>query len=167
MEDLQSSAWMHDIYAKTSYNILLGRPWVNENKIVSSSYCQCLKYLKGRIERKIVADDNPFTKAETHFVDAKFYLKGYVVKEAKPNYVKSTKYEKIMSKRVDPDTEKAKVDTKELCPNLTEGKIMSLKKKLTSGLCYVPKIKKEEVKSSHHQEYILRGLIFLSDRLMQ
>lgn len=36
--DLRSSAWMHVIDAKTSYNILLGRPWVHKNKIVSSSY---------------------------------------------------------------------------------------------------------------------------------
>ena len=61
MGDLRSSAWMHVIDAKTSYNILLGRPWVHENRIVLSSYYQCLKYLEGGIERKIVADDNPFT----------------------------------------------------------------------------------------------------------
>ena len=47
MGDLRSRAWMHVIYTKTSYNILLGRPWVHENRIVSSSYSQCLKYLEG------------------------------------------------------------------------------------------------------------------------
>ncbi|KAH0781214.1 hypothetical protein KY290_000812 [Solanum tuberosum] len=101
MEDLRSSSWMHVIDAKTSYNILLGRPWVHENRIVSSSYYQCLKYLEGGIERKIVADDNPFTKVETHFADAKFYLKGYVVKGAKSNDVKSIKSDKITIKRID------------------------------------------------------------------
>ncbi|KAH0729704.1 hypothetical protein KY290_000837 [Solanum tuberosum] len=80
MEDLRSSAWMHVIDAKTSYNILLGRPWVHQIRIVLSSYYQFLKYLEGGIERKIVADDNPSTKVETHFADAKFYLKVYVVK---------------------------------------------------------------------------------------
>ncbi|KAH0650357.1 hypothetical protein KY284_030269 [Solanum tuberosum] len=80
MEDLRSSAWMHVIDATTLYNILLGRPWVHENRIVSSSYYQCLKYLEGRIERKIVADDNPFTEVETHFADAKFYLKNLLLK---------------------------------------------------------------------------------------
>ena len=49
MGDLRSSAWMHVIDAKTSYNILLGRPWVHENRVVSSSYYQCLKYLEGGI----------------------------------------------------------------------------------------------------------------------
>ncbi|KAH0656188.1 hypothetical protein KY285_031070 [Solanum tuberosum] len=158
MEDLQSSAWMHVIDAKTSYNILLGRPWVHENRIVSSSYYQCLKYLEGGIERKVVADDNPFTEVETHFADAKFYLKSYVVKWAKSNNVKSIKSDKITSKRIDAAVEKVKNDTKEPCPILNEGKIMSSKKKLTSGLHYVPKVKKEEDQSSNLQENALRGL---------
>ncbi|KAH0706277.1 hypothetical protein KY285_010777 [Solanum tuberosum] len=158
MEDLRSSAWMHMIDAKTSYNILLGRPWVHENRIVSSSYYQCLRYLKDGIERKIVADNNPFTEVETHFAGAKFYLKSYVDKGTKSNDVKSTKSDKITSKRIDTAIGKAKVDTKELCPNLNEGKTMSSKKNLTSGLRYVPKVKKEEVKSSNLQEDALRGL---------
>ncbi|KAH0722357.1 hypothetical protein KY290_005034 [Solanum tuberosum] len=158
MEDLRSSAWMHVINAKTSYNILLGRPWVHENIIVSSSYYQCLKHLEGRIERKIVADDNPFTEVETHFADAKFYLKSYVVKGAKSNDVKSIKSDKITSKRIYAAVEKVKNDTKEPCPILNEGKIMSSKKKLTSGLRYVPKVKKEEDQSSNLQENALRGL---------
>ncbi|XP_059316492.1 uncharacterized protein LOC132067311 [Lycium ferocissimum] len=55
IEDLRSSAWMHVIDAKTSYNMLLGRPWIHENKVVPSSYYQCLKYLEGGVEKKIVA----------------------------------------------------------------------------------------------------------------
>ncbi|KAH0776472.1 hypothetical protein KY290_007883 [Solanum tuberosum] len=147
MEDLRSSAWMHVINAKTSYNILLGRPWVHENRIVSSFYYQCLKYLEGGIERKIVADDNPFTKVETHFSDAKFYLKSYVVKGIESNDAKSIKSDKIISKRIDVAVGKVKVDTKKLCPILNEGKIISSKKKLTSGLRYASKVKKEEGKS--------------------
>ncbi|KAH0636173.1 hypothetical protein KY290_038328 [Solanum tuberosum] len=110
------------------------------------------------IERKIVAYDNPFTEIETYFIDAKFYLKSYVVKGKKSNDVKSTKSDKITSKNIDTAVGKAKVDTKELCPNLNERKIMSSKKNLTSGLCYVTKVKKEEVKSSNLQEDALRGL---------
>lgn len=53
--------------------------------------------------------------------------------------------------------EKVKVDSKELCSILNEGKIMS-SKKLTSTLCYVPKLKKEEGRSSNLQENALRGL---------
>ena len=100
IEDLRSSAWMHVIDVKNSYYILLGRPLIHKNRMVSSSYYQYLKYLEGGIERKIVAYDNPFTEVDTHFVDAKFYLKGYVVKESKSNDVKSTKYDKITSKRI-------------------------------------------------------------------
>ncbi|XP_049352684.1 uncharacterized protein LOC125817173 [Solanum verrucosum] len=158
MEDLRSSAWMHVIDAKTSYNILLGRPWVHENKIVSSSYYQCLKYLEGGIERKIVADDNPFTEVKTHFADAKFYLKSYVVKGAKSNDVKPIMSDKVISKRIDAAVGKVNVDTKELCPILNEWKILSSKKKLTSRLCYVPKVKKEEGQSSNLQENVWRGL---------
>ncbi|KAH0725018.1 hypothetical protein KY284_000883 [Solanum tuberosum] len=157
LEDLRSSAWIHVIDAKTSYNILLGRPWVHENRIVSCSYYQCLKYLEGGIERKIVADHNPFTKVETHFANAKFYLKGYVVKGEKSNDVKSIKSDKITIKRIDVAVGKVKVDSKELCPVLNEGKIMS-SKKLTSRLRYVPKLKKEEGRSSNLQENALRGL---------
>ncbi|KAH0664110.1 hypothetical protein KY290_027749 [Solanum tuberosum] len=148
MKDLRSSAWMHVIDAKTSYNILLGRPWVHENRIVSSSYYQCLKYLEGDIERKIIADDNPFTEVETHFVNEKFYLKSYIVKGAKSNDVKPIMSDKVISKRIDAAVGKVNVDTKELCPILNEGKIMSSKKKLTSRLYYVPKVKKEEVNLS-------------------
>jgi len=158
---------MHVIDAKTSYNILLGRTWVHKNIIDSSCYCQCLNYLEDGIERKIVAYDNLFTEIETYFIDAKFYLKSYVVKGKKSNDVKSTKSDKITSKRIDTAVKKVKVDTKELCPNLNEGKTMSSKKNLTSGLRYVPKVKKEEVKSSNLQEDALRGLLFLSDGLMQ
>lgn len=38
MGDMCSSAWMHVIDSKTSYNILLGRPWIHENKVVPSTY---------------------------------------------------------------------------------------------------------------------------------
>ena len=51
---------MHVIDAKHHKIKLLGRPWVHENIIVLSSYYQCLKYLKGGIKRKIVADDNHY-----------------------------------------------------------------------------------------------------------
>lgn len=66
---------------------------------------------------------NPFTEVEKHFANAKFYLKGYVVNKTKSNDVKSIKSDMITSKRIDRAIGKAKVDTKELCSNLNEGKI--------------------------------------------
>ncbi|XP_070049155.1 uncharacterized protein [Nicotiana tomentosiformis] len=59
------------------------RPWIHENKVVPSTYHQCLKYYEGEIEKKIIVDDEPFTEAESHFVDVKFYSKNYIVKEPK------------------------------------------------------------------------------------
>ncbi|KAL0288987.1 UNVERIFIED_CONTAM: hypothetical protein Scaly_2714900 [Sesamum calycinum] len=51
MEDMVSSALFHVIDAKTSYNMLLGRP------------CE-----------KVLGDNKPFTEAESHFADAKYYI---------------------------------------------------------------------------------------------
>lgn len=58
--ELQSSVWLHVIDAKTSYNILLDRRWVHENKVVPSTYHQCLKYYDDGVAKRFVADDNPF-----------------------------------------------------------------------------------------------------------
>ncbi|KAH0743247.1 hypothetical protein KY290_031240 [Solanum tuberosum] len=58
MEDMCSSEWMHVIDSKTSYNILLGRPWIHENKVVTSTYHQCFKYFEDRLQKKVVVDVN-------------------------------------------------------------------------------------------------------------
>ena len=95
---------------------------------------------------------------ETHFADAKFYLRSYVVKGVKSNDVKLIKIDKIISKRIDAAIEKVKIDTKDSSPILNEGKILSSKKKLTSRLCYVPKAKKEQDQSSNLHENALREI---------
>ncbi|XP_070029104.1 uncharacterized protein [Nicotiana sylvestris] len=43
MGDMQSTAWIHVIDAKNSYNLLLGKPWIHENKVVPLTYYQCKK----------------------------------------------------------------------------------------------------------------------------
>lgn len=60
--------------------------------------------------------------------------------------------------KIDVAGRKVKVDAKELCPILTEGKVMSLKKKPTSRCFHVLKVNKEEGKSYNLQENSLRGL---------
>ena len=95
MDDFQSNPLMHVIDAKTSYNILLGRPWVHGNKIISSSYYQCLKYLEGEVERKVVTDDKPFNEDESHFADAKFYLKNHIIDEKRFEDVTKTKCDDV------------------------------------------------------------------------
>ncbi|WMV44699.1 hypothetical protein MTR67_038084 [Solanum verrucosum] len=72
--DVKSNTLIHVIDAKTSYNVLLGRPWVHENGVVSSTLHQCMKYMKDGEIVKIDADINPFTETELYFADAKFYL---------------------------------------------------------------------------------------------
>jgi hypothetical protein len=44
MEDMKFNAFFHVIDAKTTYNMLLGRPWIHENGIISSKFHQCFKY---------------------------------------------------------------------------------------------------------------------------
>ncbi|GAA0143301.1 hypothetical protein LIER_04019 [Lithospermum erythrorhizon] len=68
-----SSSWFHVIDSKTTYNMLLGRPWIHANNVVPSTLHQCFKYTKNGVEKTVLADDNPFVEAEAHFVDAKYY----------------------------------------------------------------------------------------------
>ncbi|KAK4383235.1 hypothetical protein Sango_2794700 [Sesamum angolense] len=74
MEDMVSSALFHVTDAKTSYNMLLDRPWLHENAIVPSTWHQCFKYCRNGIVKKVLGDNKPFTKAESHFADAKYYI---------------------------------------------------------------------------------------------
>ncbi|KAL0405376.1 UNVERIFIED_CONTAM: Transposon Tf2-12 polyprotein [Sesamum latifolium] len=76
MEDMVSTALFHVIDAKTSYNMLLGRPWLHENYVVPSTWHQCFKYCRNGIVKKVLDDSKPFTEAESHFADAKYYIEG-------------------------------------------------------------------------------------------
>ncbi|XP_057790567.1 LOW QUALITY PROTEIN: uncharacterized protein LOC131007657 [Salvia miltiorrhiza] len=72
--DMDSAALLHVIDARTSYNMLLGRPWLHENGVIPSTLHQCFKYYQNGTVRKVVGDHKPFTEAESHFADAQFYL---------------------------------------------------------------------------------------------
>ncbi|KAL0448880.1 UNVERIFIED_CONTAM: hypothetical protein Slati_1444400 [Sesamum latifolium] len=76
VEDMVSTALFHVIDAKTSYNMLLGRPWLHENAIVPSTCHQSFKYCRNGIVKKVLGDSKPFTEAESHFADAKYYIEG-------------------------------------------------------------------------------------------
>ncbi|KAA0053464.1 retrotransposon protein putative ty3-gypsy sub-class [Cucumis melo var. makuwa] len=88
--DLQASTIFHVIDSRTTYNMLLGRPWIHENGIVTSSLHQCFKFYKQGI-KKVDADSRPFTKAESHFADAKFYTKSEDMSEIISTEVSVTK----------------------------------------------------------------------------
>ncbi|XP_070008233.1 uncharacterized protein [Nicotiana sylvestris] len=161
IEDIQSSAWLHVIDAKTSYNVLLGRPWIHENKVVPCTYHQCLKYYEGEVEKTVVADDKPFTEAESHFADAKFYLKNRIVKELKVDDGTKSKNDEPITKRVDVTIGKAKTVTEEVPANMSKshkGGIASYGKKVSPALQYVPKRKKDEGGSHNLQTKKLREL---------
>ncbi|KAA0055891.1 uncharacterized protein E6C27_scaffold438G00090 [Cucumis melo var. makuwa] len=88
--DLKVSTIFHVIDSRTTYKMLLGRPWIHENGIVTSTLHQCFKFHKQGI-RKVDADSRPFTKAESHFADAKFYTKSEDVSEIISTEVPVTK----------------------------------------------------------------------------
>ncbi|KAL0288863.1 UNVERIFIED_CONTAM: hypothetical protein Sangu_2638700 [Sesamum angustifolium] len=74
MDDMMSTTLFHVINAKTSYNMLLGRPWLHENFMVPSTWHQCFKYCHNGTVRKVLGDSKHFTKAESHFADTKYYI---------------------------------------------------------------------------------------------
>ncbi|XP_016501455.2 uncharacterized protein LOC107819815 [Nicotiana tabacum] len=162
MGDLHSSAWMHVIDAKTSYNILLGRPWIYENKVVSSTYHQCLKYCEDGVEKKIVADDKPFIEAESYFADAKFYLKNYVSKEVKVDEVILTK---IVAKKVEVTTSKENITVDQVLHYRNKMNKASSSKKVAHLLRYVPKTRKIEDPSSELQGKVIGDLTLSIKRI--
>ncbi|KAM2838647.1 hypothetical protein COP1_030341 [Malus domestica] len=86
--ELKSSVMFHVIDARTSYGLLLGRPWIHANGVVPSTLHQCLKFYQERV-KVIYGDTKPFTKAESHFADAKFYMNEDTVPETLPREIKS------------------------------------------------------------------------------
>ncbi|KAA0065384.1 ty3-gypsy retrotransposon protein [Cucumis melo var. makuwa] len=65
-------------YESTPYCIfedhLLGCPWIHGNGVVTSTLHQCFKFYQDGV-KKVEADSNPFSEVESHFANAKFYLK--------------------------------------------------------------------------------------------
>ena len=74
IDELKARPFFHVIYSKTSYNLLLGRPWIHGNGVVPSTLHQYFKYCDGKQVKVVTIDLQPFTAAESHFTDAKFYL---------------------------------------------------------------------------------------------
>src|SRR3954470_12296159 len=72
--DLKTEVTVYVIDADTSYNLLLGRPWIHTNHIVPSILHQVVKYVdaQGRVHT-LVAKRHPFKGVETHFTDSLLY----------------------------------------------------------------------------------------------
>jgi len=87
--DLSTSSIFHVINAKMSYKLLCGRPWHHEHGIVPPTLHQCLKYYRGG-ERKINGNVKPFTRAKSHFADARLFKEDDTPKEAMPATITAT-----------------------------------------------------------------------------
>ncbi|KAL0448417.1 UNVERIFIED_CONTAM: hypothetical protein Slati_1398100 [Sesamum latifolium] len=74
VKDMVSTALFHVIDNNTSYKIFLSRLWLHENTVVSSTCHQCFKYCRNDIVKKVLDENKPFTKAKSHFADAKYYM---------------------------------------------------------------------------------------------
>jgi hypothetical protein len=87
LEKLITYVTFHVIDIATSYNALVGRPWLHANGIVPSTLHQCIKYKDplGDVVR-IFTDKKPFTVEESFYVDAKFYF-DLIDKISKPKVV--------------------------------------------------------------------------------
>ena len=71
--ELYSKALFHVIDVDTSYNVLLGCPWVHIYGIIGSTLHQCFKLCDedGNVI-KVYTDPNPFMGEEVNYLDAKF-----------------------------------------------------------------------------------------------
>ncbi|XP_070046401.1 uncharacterized protein [Nicotiana tomentosiformis] len=112
------------------------------------------------VEKKIIVDDEPFTEAESHFADAKFYLKNNIVKKLKVDDVMNDKDGELTAKRAEVTAGKAKVVTEGVQPDTNKshrGDIASYGKKVNPVLQYIPKRKKDEgfVAQNHLQNVAL------------
>jgi len=72
--NLRSDVMCYVIDVDTSYNLLLGRPWIHRNFIVPSTLHQVMKYIDD--DEKVwtlVAERHPFKGVENYFTDSLLY----------------------------------------------------------------------------------------------
>src|SRR3954462_10384666 len=71
---LKTEVTIYVIDADTSYNLLLGRPWIHRNHILPSTLHQVMKYMdaQGRVHT-LVVKQHSFKGVETHFTDSLLY----------------------------------------------------------------------------------------------
>src|SRR2546430_7284382 len=77
---LKTEVTVYVIDADTSYNLLLGRPWIHRNHIVSSTLHQVMKYVDAQGQVcTLVAEQRPFEEIENYFTDALLYQEAHEV----------------------------------------------------------------------------------------
>src|SRR4051812_8402590 len=77
---LKTEVTVYVIDADTSYNLLLGRPWIHKNHIVPSTLHQVMKYVdaQGQV-RTLVAEQRPIKRVKNYFTDALLYQEAHEV----------------------------------------------------------------------------------------
>ena len=94
--------------------------------------------MQNSVMKKVVADDKPFTEAESHFIDAKFYLANIVLKKLQL-VISSSSYKCPMGKNAILTNEN-EGDHESIKNNI----IKESKEKLLHVLYYAPKPRKSE-----------------------
>ncbi|KAL0406996.1 UNVERIFIED_CONTAM: hypothetical protein Slati_4013500 [Sesamum latifolium] len=141
IEDMVSTALFHVIDAKTSYNMLLGRPWLHENAVVPSTWHQCFKYCCNDIVKKVLGGNKSFTEAESHFADAKYYIEdAKKEKEVLPSEEPKS-YSNQSTRKNDSSTIKVEL-SKDLILPLTQISLKQPSKSPRKG--FVPSTQEEE-----------------------
>jgi len=71
---LKSEVTCYVIDADTSYNLLLGRPWIHANWIIPSTLHHYFKYVEDNATvRTVFAEKQPFKGVENYFTDVLLY----------------------------------------------------------------------------------------------
>ena len=73
IEELSTKVTCQVIDAMTTYNILLGRPWLHQYGIIPSTYHQCFKYNRDGVQYRVAADPKPYSVTESFLADAQYY----------------------------------------------------------------------------------------------
>ena len=72
--DLRSEVTCYVINANTSYNLLLGRPWIHRNSIIPSTLHQIMKYIDGDGKvRTLIAERHSVKGVENYLTDSLLY----------------------------------------------------------------------------------------------
>ena len=72
----------HVVDSVVPYHILLGRPWLHQHQLISSTYHQCVKWRLNGKPIWIAANPTHFDQSESHFVEATLYDKVALAGEA-------------------------------------------------------------------------------------
>ena len=95
--ELSLNTLFHVIDTKTSYNVLLGRPWLHENGVIPSTLHQCFKFYKGGVN-KVEVGTKPFIEVESYFANIKFYIENDAMEKVPPVIIPFTGKTKLKGK---------------------------------------------------------------------